>query len=187
MGVENPSHIGELNPDAPLGTESISEGDNHIRAIKSAIQKTFPEVKGTVTWSPADFQKVLDFVNNYQEPEMPELPKGNGVFASLKYNGPTQQVMYGHNIDQVEQYDATTTRVYFKQPTDGFDNHYAVQITPVAQNARPVLCHVTDQRSNYVQFNFAEWDGVGMGPPIGPCGFYMTMVDMIQVEENSEF
>ena len=187
MGVENASYIKDLNPDAPLGSESISEGDNHIRVIKNAVKKTFPELNSEVPWTPADFAKVLAFVENYQEPEMPELPKGNGVFASLKYNGVTQQIMYGHNIDQVEQYDATTTRVYFKQPTDGFDHHYAVQITPVAQNARPVMCHVTDQRSNYVQFNFGEWNGTSIGAPIGPCGFYMTMVDMIQTEANSEF
>lgn len=34
--------IQNLNPAWPLGTDQQSEGDNHIRLIKDAIQKTFP-------------------------------------------------------------------------------------------------------------------------------------------------
>ena len=174
MTVESVTIISDLDENLPAGGDSISQGDDHLRNLKKSIKNTFPNINEPVTATAEEINKISNFAQT-----------GNGVFASLKYNGATDTIMYGHNISNVVQYDSTTTRVYFKQPTDGFDHHYAVQITPVAQNARPVMCHVTDQRSDYCQFYFAEWDGSQMGPPIGPCGFYMTMVDMIQTESNA--
>ena len=178
MGIENASSIKELNPDQPQGNESISEGDNHIRVIKNALVKSFPEVDGRVDWTPADFQRIKDFVDN-----APPTPKGNGVFASCKWNG--TQLMYSHNVSRVDKYASSGYRVNFISPTDGFDHHYAIQATPIATNQRPITIHVTDQRSSWVEFTVAEWDGSGLGAPTNPVGFYMTMIDMIQVEDNA--
>ena len=58
MGVENANGIHELDKDAPLGTESISEGDNHIRVIKHSILKTFPNIEGEVTASHTELNQV---------------------------------------------------------------------------------------------------------------------------------
>ena len=172
MTVETVKYIDSLDPSNPKGSDPISEGDGHISNIKSALKETFPNIKSQVTATAEE----INMLSSY---------KGNGVFAALKYNGATATVMYGHNIQSVTQFDAVTHRVYFDQPTDGFDHHYSVMITPIAQNGRPVVAMVTDQRATYCQFNMAEWDGSSLGAPIAPCGFYMTMVDMEQTEVNA--
>lgn len=177
MGVENASSIAELNPDAPLGTESISEGDNHIRVIKNALKKSFPNITGEIDWSPQDFIDVKNALNN--------VPDGNGIFASCKFNG--IEVKYGHNVSSVTIVNNGQYRVNFTKPTDGFDNHYAVQVTPIATNNKAVIVCVNDQRDAYCEFSAKEEVTPGVwGTPTGPIGFYMTMIDMIQTEQNSE-
>ena len=42
MGLEAANNIGELNPAWPLGSDPKSEGDNHIRLIKSILQASWP-------------------------------------------------------------------------------------------------------------------------------------------------
>ena len=45
MGLENPTYISDLNPLWPLGaSDPKSEGDNHLRIIKSTLQATFPNM-----------------------------------------------------------------------------------------------------------------------------------------------
>ena len=172
MTVESVKYISDLDELNPVGGDSISEGDNHIRNIKKAILETFPQIKGEVTVSHEDLNKLGEVAKT-----------GNGVFASCKWNG--TQLMYSHNVAGVTQLGEFGYRVNFTQPTDGFDHHYAVQATPIATNNRPVIVQVTDQRSDWVAFTCTEWDGVTWGAPMSPIGFYMTMVDMIQTEANA--
>lgn len=174
MTVEAVTIISDLDANNPAGGDSISQGDDHIRNIKKSIKNTFPNVTEPVTATAEELNKMTGFAAT-----------GNGVFCSCKYNGATASIMYGHNVSGVIQYGDIGYRVSFKQPTDGFDHHYAVQITPIAQNAKPLTVQVTDQRADYVEFTMAEWNGVGLGAPIAPVGFYLTMVDMIQTEANA--
>ena len=172
MPVETFDYIDSLDPNNPAGFDSVSDGDDHIRGIKSAIKSTFPNITEAVTATAEDLNKISAFAAT-----------GNGVFASLKYNG--SSIMYGHNIASVQAVSANSYRINFSQPTDGFDNHYSVQLTVIATNGRPVIGMVTDQRPNYVDFSVKELDGSNWIDPIAPIGFYMTMVDMIQTEANA--
>jgi hypothetical protein len=172
MTVESVTNISDLDINNPAGGDSISEGDDHIRNIKRAIKNTFPNITDPVTATQDEINKLSDFVRT-----------GNGVFASCKWNG--TDLMYSHNVSSVSDLGNGGYKVFFKQPTDGFDHHYAVQATPIATNARPVMIQVTDQRADWVAFTCAEWDGGQMGAPVSPVGFYMTMVDMIQTEANA--
>ena len=38
MGLETGTVIGDLNPLWPLGTDAVSQGDDHVRLIKSLLQ-----------------------------------------------------------------------------------------------------------------------------------------------------
>ena len=172
MTVEAVTFISDLDVNNPSGGDSISEGDDHLRNIKKAIKSTFPNVNEAVTATAEDLNKMSNFAST-----------GNGVFASCKWNGAS--LMYGHNISSVQQSGPKRYLVNFTQPTDGFDNHYAVQVTPVATNSRAVVAMVTDQRDNYVQVDMWEFDGTTWGDPASPLGFYMTMTDMIQTEANA--
>ena len=174
MPIENASFIKDLDPDQPQGNESISEGDDHLRVIKYALTKSFPNVDGEVDWTPQDFADVKGRV----------VGSSNGVFASCKFNG--SSVMYGHNVNSVQVVNNGQYQVNFTQPTDGFDNHYAIQVTPIATNNRAVIACVNDQDTDHVGFAVKEESGGSWGVPVGPIGFYMTMVDMIQTEANSD-
>ena len=105
------------------------------------------------------------------------------MFASCKFNGTS--MMYGHNVSSINVLNTGAYRINFNQPTDGFDHHYAVQLTMIGTNGRPVIGQVTDQRDSYVDVTAIELTGSSWGAPAGPLGFYLTMVDMIQTEANA--
>ena len=144
MTVESVTYINDLDVNNPSGGDSISEGDDHIRNIKKSIKNTFPNVNEPVTATAEDLNKMTDFAAT-----------GNGVFASCKHNGTT--MMYGHNVSSINVLNTGAYRINFNQPTDGFDHHYAVQLTMIATNGRPVIGQVTDQRDTYVDFT-AIWE-----------------------------
>lgn len=46
MTVESAVYVNTLNAAYPTGADTVFEGDNHIRLIKSVLQATFPYVTG---------------------------------------------------------------------------------------------------------------------------------------------
>lgn len=49
MPLETGNQVQDLNPAWPLGVDQISQGDNHVRLVKSCIQGSFPEM--TDAWT----------------------------------------------------------------------------------------------------------------------------------------
>ena len=49
MALESATYINGLVASNPTSSDNISDGDNHIRLIKSAIKTTFPNITGAVT------------------------------------------------------------------------------------------------------------------------------------------
>lgn len=49
MSVENANYISQLNKLAPTGSEFVSEGDDHLRVLKKAVQQSLPNITGPVT------------------------------------------------------------------------------------------------------------------------------------------
>ena len=41
MGIESSTYISQLSATNPLGTDPVSEGDQHLRLIKSVLQSQF--------------------------------------------------------------------------------------------------------------------------------------------------
>ena len=60
MSVENANYISQLNKLAPTGSEFVSEGDDHIRVVKKAVQQSLPNITGVVTAT----QQQLDTVTS---------------------------------------------------------------------------------------------------------------------------
>lgn len=48
MAVETASFISDLNPSWPDGSETFTQGDDHLRLIKNVLRNTFPNVNGAV-------------------------------------------------------------------------------------------------------------------------------------------
>lgn len=49
MTVESVTTINDLDPLNPAGTDGKSEGDDHIRNIKTGLKQTFPNIAGPMT------------------------------------------------------------------------------------------------------------------------------------------
>lgn len=58
MSVESATNIQQLDTTLPTSADLISEGDDHIRLIKSVLKYTFPLLTGQVSSSAADLSKV---------------------------------------------------------------------------------------------------------------------------------
>jgi hypothetical protein len=49
MGLETGTYIDSLNTSNPGATDSVAQGDDHIRLLKSTIKATFPNLTGAIT------------------------------------------------------------------------------------------------------------------------------------------
>ncbi len=49
MGLETGTYIDSLNSSNPTASDAVSEGDDHIRLIKSTVKATFPNISNAVT------------------------------------------------------------------------------------------------------------------------------------------
>lgn len=50
MALESFGFIDDLDVNSPAGTDSVSQGDNHLRGIKDTLQNTFYKSDGTTNW-----------------------------------------------------------------------------------------------------------------------------------------
>ncbi len=58
MAVESATYINQLDATNPNGSSLKSEGDNHLRLLKSTLQSTFPNITGSVTVSHSDLNNI---------------------------------------------------------------------------------------------------------------------------------
>ena len=49
MGLEAAGYITDIDPTWPLGTDNVSQGDDHLRNFKKSVQDSFPNISGPVT------------------------------------------------------------------------------------------------------------------------------------------
>jgi len=77
MSVETAPYINSLNTALPASNDPKSEGDDHLRVIKSAVKATFPNVTGAVTVTQTDLNTVPNLA-----------PKASPVFTGNP-TGPT--------------------------------------------------------------------------------------------------
>ena len=71
MALESTTYIDGLVITNPTGTDPRSEGDDHIRLVKSTIRSTFPNVSGAMTATHTE----LNLIDGY-----------TGTTAELNYN-----------------------------------------------------------------------------------------------------
>lgn len=207
MGVENANGIHELDKEAPQGTESISEGDNHIRVIKHAILKTFPNIEGEVTASHTDLNNIGDTSQSIDDLEA-DVTKLNtdlttlettvndaiankyeGNVASCYYNtafldqGIQDGIVYEHNIASITASGANGTQINFANQlddwTDDLSAHYAFNLTPITLTGKPIIINVVAPTSNYLTFFAYEFNnGVWDPMPAKRASFSLIVIDM---------
>ena len=60
MSLENPTYINGLIVTNPTSSDPVSQGDDHLKLIKSTLKNTFPNVTGAVTTTHAE----INLLNN---------------------------------------------------------------------------------------------------------------------------
>lgn len=61
MTIESANYINELNQSYPNGaTDYVSEGDDHLKLIKSTLKNSFPNIGGTVDYSDVELNDLRD-------------------------------------------------------------------------------------------------------------------------------
>lgn len=58
MGLETGTYISDLVESNPTATDPKSQGDDHLRLIKSALKATFPNLTGAVTVTQDDINDI---------------------------------------------------------------------------------------------------------------------------------
>jgi len=70
MGLETGTYLDDLVATNPVNaTDSVSEGDDHIRLIKSVLLATFPNLMGAMTASEAELNVLDGFTGNAADVE----------------------------------------------------------------------------------------------------------------------
>ena len=60
MGLETGTTIADLNENWPEGTDNVSQGDDHLRLIKSVLKSQFPNLDCAVLATCDDLNKTID-------------------------------------------------------------------------------------------------------------------------------
>lgn len=61
MGLESVTHISDLNVANPTTSDGLSQGDDHIRNLKTALKTDFPNINGVVSASDEDLSACENF------------------------------------------------------------------------------------------------------------------------------
>ena len=61
MTVESASYISQLNSSNPSASDPVSEGDDHLRLVKSVLQTQFPNLSTTAVTQTSDQLNKLGF------------------------------------------------------------------------------------------------------------------------------
>lgn len=78
MTVETATTINQLNSSLPASGDPKSEGDDHIRLVKSTVKATFPNVAGAVNPSHTEFNYVVGVTSGIQD----QINTLTGTFSS---------------------------------------------------------------------------------------------------------
>lgn len=83
MGLETVTYISDLNPLWPLGAlpDRKSEGDNHLRNIKSSLLNTFAAITGPVTVTQLEINYLSGVTSNVQVQLNAKAPTASPTFT----------------------------------------------------------------------------------------------------------
>jgi len=96
--LETFNYLDSLSPDNPGVSDPLVNGDDHIRGIKLALKRTFPNVRGEVTASHEDLSDLTGFV---QGTKPLKLPNGAVDAPSLLWGDNASTGVYSPKTDEI--------------------------------------------------------------------------------------
>lgn len=117
MGLESATHVNQLVSTNPLGTDSKSQGDDHIRLIKSTLVTDFPNVGGIVSATHTDLSKTVKLTSGLYAPTFNNLSGFNSItpITSFHYMR-IEDIVYVNGIVLVDVSSAGTLTADFNIP-----------------------------------------------------------------------
>jgi len=82
MGLETTTYINGLVTTNPTGTDARSQGDDHLRLLKSTIRSTFPNVSGAMTATHTELNLIDGYTGTTAELNYNDIPTLGTVEAS---------------------------------------------------------------------------------------------------------
>ena len=194
MPAENAQYISQLVKTKPTGGESISDGDDHLRAIKTAVHQSFPNISSQVDATPDDLNAVSGLVTEVEQlkTDVGDIDAdAHGNVASCYWNpvggGGAGALVYSHNVTEVIPNPADQTgmqtRVNFAPGTLDGDPHYSFNLTPVNGTARPTIITVVGVAIDHLAFLSWQLVGDDWTPiPGAELGFSLMVNDMAKAQ-----
>lgn len=93
MTIEAATYISSLNSANPGASDAISEGDDHIRLLKSTIKATFPNVAGAATPSHTELNYVTGVTSAIQTQINAKAPSVSPTFTTPALGTPASGVL----------------------------------------------------------------------------------------------
>ena len=82
MALESTTYIDGLVATNPTGTDARSQGDDHIRLVKSAVKATFPNIAGAITATHTELNLIDGYTGTTVELNYNDVPTLGTVEAS---------------------------------------------------------------------------------------------------------
>lgn len=98
MALETGTYISDLVATNPTSTDPKSEGDNHLRLIKSTVKATFPNVTGAVTKTHTQLNNTLDKTGDTMTGPLAQAA-GTAALPSYTFSGDTNTGVWSPGAD----------------------------------------------------------------------------------------
>lgn len=115
MTVESATYISDLNASNPASGDSLVEGDDHLRLVKSTVKATFPNVSGAVTPTHTE----LNYVDGVTQSIQPVLSGIGLVFLSEQSASASASINFTTGLDST--YEEYVLEIINAVPTSSKD------------------------------------------------------------------
>ena len=112
MAIETFEYIDDLNVANPTATDNVSEGDDHLRGLKTTLKNTFPNVTGAINATETE----LNYVDGVTSDIQTQL---DTKLSSVADNSVTLAKMAGGTDGNLITYDASGDPAYVTTGTSG--------------------------------------------------------------------
>jgi len=108
MALETFQYIDDLVATNPTATDNVSQGDDHIRGIKTTLKNTFPNVTGAITLTEAEINNRL---GNLSEDTTPQLGGDLDTNGNDINFGDNDKAQFGASNDLQIFHDGSHSRI----------------------------------------------------------------------------
>jgi hypothetical protein len=111
MAIETFEFIDDLNAANPTATDNVSEGDDHLRGLKTTLKNTFPNVTGAITATETELNYVDGVTSNIQTQLGTKLPLAGGTMTGDVSLGDNVNANFGAGSDLKIYHDGSDSYI----------------------------------------------------------------------------